>query len=398
MSDKTPNALRKHVVLVGSTNAGKSTLFNALTGQDSAITSPSPGTTTDPVFKAMELIPYGPIVLTDTAGLGDISGLGTLRMKKTADALRRADAALYVADAASFEPAAYESFAKEELDHLLVFTKCDLLAESSLAELASVHPSALFFKSAEDLDKLRQRLADLLSAKRQPEEAPLIAGLVPPNSHVILVMPVDSEAPRGRLILPQVQALRDCLDHGIKATVCRELELESALSDLRRVDLVVTDSQVFGFVAQRVPDEIPLTSFSMLLARQKGNFSQLLDGIEAVSSLDDGARILMLEGCTHNTTHEDIGRVKIPAALRKRTGKRLEFEYFSGYDFPDDLSPYGMAIQCGGCMINRREIASRLSRMAREGLPVTNYGVALAWCAGILERAGKVFRTGYSDA
>ena len=398
MSDNTPNALRKHVVLVGSTNAGKSTLFNALAGQDSAITSPSPGTTTDPVFKAMELIPYGPIVLTDTAGLGDISGLGTLRMKKTADTLRRADAALYVADAASFEPAAYESFAKEELDHLLVFTKCDLLAESSLAELASVHPSALFFKSAEDLDKLRQRLADLLSAQRQPEEAPLIAGLVPPNSHVILVMPVDSEAPRGRLILPQVQALRDCLDHGIKATVCREHELESALSDLRRVDLVVTDSQVFGFVAHRVPDEIPLTSFSMLLARQKGNFSQLLDGTEAVSSLDDGARILMLEGCTHNTTHEDIGRVKIPAVLRKRTGKRLEFEYCSGYDFPGDLSPYGMAIQCGGCMINRREIANRLSRMAREGLPVTNYGVALAWCAGILERAGKVFRAGYSDA
>ena len=397
MSDKTPNALRKHVVLVGSTNSGKSTLFNALTGQDSAITSPNPGTTTDPVFKAMELIPYGPIVLTDTAGLGDISDLGTLRMKKTSDALRRADAALYVADVASFEAAAYESFTKEELDHLLVFTKCDLLAESNLAEMASAHPSAIFFKTAEDLDELRQCLSDLLSAQRQPEEAPLIADLVPPNGHVILVMPVDSEAPRGRLILPQVQALRDCLDHGVKATVCREHELESALSDLRKVDLVVTDSQVFGFVEKRVPEEIPLTSFSMLLARQKGNFSQLLKGIEAVSVLEDGARILMLEGCTHNTTHEDIGRVKIPAALRKGTGKRLEFEYYSGYDFPNDLSPYRMAIQCGGCMINVREIAVRLKRMDAEGLPVTNYGVALAWCAGILERAGKVFRTGYSD-
>jgi len=384
--EKTPNALRKHVVLLGSTNAGKSTLFNALTGQDSSIVSARPGTTTDPVRAAMELLPYGPIVLVDTAGLGDESELGGQRMKKTAAVRRRADAALYVADAADFQSSAYERFVKDGIPHILVFTKCDLAKPGALSGLRKRYPRAFFLE--QDVDPLRKQLAELLGAQ-QPEEQTLLGDLLAPGSNVIMVVPVDSEAPKGRLILPQVQLLRDCLDHGFKCLVTRETELESALCCLSPVDLVVTDSQVFGFVNKRLPRTVPLTSFSMLLARQKGDFYQLLQGAKAIETLPEGARILMLEGCTHNHTHEDIGRVKLPAMLQKRTQKHFEFDFYSGYDFPDDLGGYAAAIQCGSCMINKREITARLERMARESLPVSNYGIVLAWGAGILERCSE---------
>ncbi|MFV0399076.1 MAG: [FeFe] hydrogenase H-cluster maturation GTPase HydF [Oscillospiraceae bacterium] len=390
--EKTPNFLRRHVVLVGDTNAGKSTLFNTLTGQENAIVSPTPGTTTDPVSKAMELVPYGPIVLVDTAGMGDESALGAERMRKSRMACRRADAAIYVADATAFDREAYASFQVEKMPHLLVLTKCDLAGEEALYTSKEQYPEALQMGSGSDVGPLREKLTALLSALA-PEEDALLGDLVPPGGTVVLVTPIDSEAPKGRLIMPQVQTLRDCLDHGIKAMVCREFELEEALKSLSHVDLVVTDSQAFAYVEQRVPAEIPLTSFSMLLARQKGNFPQLLAGAKALGSLPEGARILMLEGCTHNSTHEDIGRKKIPALLRKKTGKALEFDYRSGYDFPEDLSCYHMAVQCGSCMINRREIASRLGAMESAGLPVTNYGVLLAWGTGILDRARAIFPT-----
>lgn len=387
--EKTPGALRKHVILLGSTNAGKSTLFNALTGQDRSIVSPRPGTTTDTVQAAMELHPFGPIVLVDTAGLGDDSDLGPLRMKKTAIARRKADAALYVADATAFNAAEYAAFQGEQLPHLLVLTKC-ALAES-LSPLQAAYPAAVFLTGETwEIPALREKLSELLS-RQQPDDDTLLGDLLPGGSHVVMVIPVDSEAPKGRLILPQVQLLRDCLDHGIKCTVCRETELESALDSLNRVDLVVTDSQAFAYVSQRVPDTMPLTSFSMLLARQKGSFSQLLAGARAIPALLDGDRVLMLEGCTHNHNHEDIGRVKLPRLLQAKTGKKLEFDFCSGYDFPDDLSPYRLAIQCGSCMLNKREITSRLAEMERLGLPVSNYGIVLAWGTGILARCCEIF-------
>lgn len=386
--EKTPNALRRHVVLLGRTNAGKSTLFNALTGQQSSIVSAQPGTTTDPVSKAMELLPYGPVVLIDTAGLGDDSPLGRQRMRQTAAVRRRADAVLYVAEAEGFDPAAYEAFRQEGIPHLLVFTK-----SPGCADLQSRYPGACFFMPGSSLAPLREKLSALL-ASLQAEEVSLLGGLVSSGANVLLVVPVDSGAPKGRLILPQVQVLRDCLDNGIRAMVCRELELEGALQSLQPVELVITDSQAFSYVAERIPAGIPLTSFSMLFARQKGNFPQLLSGVQALENLPDCARILMLEGCTHNHTHEDIGRVKIPALLQKRLGKRLAFDYYSGYDFPGNLSGYALAVQCGSCMLARRETTARLRLLAVAGLPVTNYGILLAWGAGILDRACEIFQEG----
>ena len=394
MMEKTPNALRRHIVILGRTNAGKSTLFNALTGQARAIVADSPGTTTDPVDAAMELIPFGPVVLTDTAGSGDETLLGAQRMAKTRVVCRRADAAVYVQDGAGMSGALsglemleYEVFRATKLDHVLVFTKC---GEAEKAVLAARYPHAFFYAPGGDVSALRAALADLL-VKQAPEDASLLAGLVPEGGHVVLVTPIDSAAPKGRLILPQAQTLRDALDNGLTCTVCRETELAQALDNCQRVDLVVTDSQAFSLVAGLVPGNVKLTSFSMLLARQKSDFTQLLAGIAAVVDLPDGATILMLEGCTHNTTHEDIGRVKIPALLRKKTGKDLRFEYKSGYDFPEALSGYALAVQCGGCMLNRRELATRLSKMAAAGLPATNYGILLAYCTGVLARSCAAF-------
>jgi len=388
--EKTPNALRKHVVILGRTNAGKSTLFNALTEQNRAIVSAAAGTTTDPVSAAMELIPYGPIVLTDTAGTGDESLLGAQRLAKTQAACRKADAALYVqagAAAGMMEMLEYEAFRATKLEHLLVFTQCDA---GMRAALRGQYAEALFFNDAADLPAVREALAAVL-AKQSPENTSLLEGFVPRGGHVVLVTPIDSEAPKGRLILPQTQTLRDALDNGFTCTVCRETELAAALANVKRVDLVVTDSQAFAEVDRIVPREVPLTSFSMLLARQKADFAQLRAGVEAVAGLADGSRILMLEGCTHNHTHEDIGRVKIPALLRKKTGKEFAFEYASGYDFPADLSGYALAVQCGGCMLNKRELTTRLEKMAAVGLPVTNYGILLAYLSGVLERSCEVF-------
>ena len=395
--EKTPGALRKHVVMLGHTNAGKSTLFNALTGQNRAIVSDTPGTTTDPVAAPMELIPYGPIVLTDTAGMGDDSILGMQRMAKTQAARRKADAVLFVQDGANAMPMdmlEYEAFRATKHDHLLIFTKCDVAQKDALR---GQFPEALFFGNADqadDLAAIRAALAALL-AKQTPEDASLFAGLVPQGGHVVLVTPIDSAAPKGRLILPQMQTLRDGLDSGFTCTVCRETELAAALANCKRVDLVVTDSQAFAYVDKIVPKTVRLTSFSMLLARQKSDFAQLLSGVSAVDDLPDGAHILMLEGCTHNSTHEDIGRVKIPALLHKKTGKEFQFTYASGYDFPADLSGFALAVQCGGCMLNKRELTSRLEAMAAIGLPATNYGILLAHLSGVLARSCAAFEADY---
>ena len=380
--EKTPVALRKHVVLIGKRNAGKSTLFNALTGQNKAIVSSQPGTTTDPVRTAMELIPFGPITLIDTAGLDDEGSLGTKRMQKTHDVCRRADAVLYVAAADDFNQAEYLQFCEEKIPHILIFTKSDIFHDNTVHLLAD-YSDAIFVKN--DLTELRERLTAILQSQQQEDET-LIGHFLPPGSNVVMVIPVDSEAPKGRLILPQVQLLRDCLDHGIKCFVTRESELTSAMNCLTNVALVVTDSQVFEFVNNHIPRAVPLTSFSILLANQKGNFQQLLEGADQIESLPENARILILEGCTHNHNHEDIGRVKIPFLLQKKTGKHFQFDYFTGYDFPGDLDAYDLVIQCGSCMINKKEITSRLDRIREKKIPVTNYGIVLAWCNGILRR------------
>lgn len=386
-----PNAMRRHVAIVGDTNAGKSTLFNALTGQENAIVSEQRGTTTDPVQKAMELIPFGPIVLIDTAGFADDSVLAGKRLEKTLAACRRADALIYTADVQEFSATDYEAFRAKEIPHLLVVTKSDLVGKPVLQALHEIYSDAVFFGTGGDVSVLHERLSALL-ATLEPDERPLLGDLVPAGGTVVLVVPIDSEAPKGRIILPQVQAIRDCLDHGLRAVVVRETELADTLQALPCPDLVVTDSQAFALVDEIVPPEIPLTSFSLLLARTRGNFGQLLEGVRAVESLPDGATVLMLEGCTHNSNHDDIGRVRIPALLRKCTGKRLQFDMRSGYDFPADLSGYHMAIQCGCCMLSGAEIRNRLRLLARAGIPVTNYGIMLAWGAGILERAAGVFK------
>ncbi len=390
---KTPLAFRTHISVFGNTNAGKSSLFNALIGQDMAIVSEKKGTTTDPVTKAMELIPYGPVALTDTAGLGDVSEIGEKRTAKTEKILEQTDFALYAAAADDFDEKAYadmrERFEKKHIKHLLVFTKSDL-GESDLKEK---YPDAVSVsvRDISSIERLRTLLARLLEDIK-PQDDTMVGGLLPPGSTVVMVIPIDSEAPKGRLILPQVQFLRDCLDHGMKAVAVRDTELEETLRELNKVDLVVTDSQAFAYVAKVVPEDIPLTSFSMMMASMKGDLSKLIKGADAVRSLKDGSRILMAEACTHNSSHEDIGRVKIPRLLQKFTGKKLEFDYYVHQDFPKDLSDYDLVIHCGGCMINSRSMNNRIEFCEENGVPITNYGVVLALVNGILERSSKIWR------
>lgn len=387
--EKTPNALRKHIVIIGETNTGKSTLYNTLIGQEASIVSENDGTTTDPVIKAMELIPYGPVAIIDTAGLGDTTPLGEARMKKTMQVLSRADVILCVTDATT--PKSLSDF-PGTAPKLLVFTKCDLLDEDALLLLKKQYSQAIFLSdfSKTGMDSLKERLIAMLE-KQTDETESLLGDLLTEGSCVVMVIPIDSAAPKGRLILPQVQLLRDCLDHNIKAYVTNEMTLKSALEDLKQIDLVVTDSQIFPIVDKQVPSTIPLTSFSMLLARQKGNFEQYLSGAKAFESLKNGSRILIMEGCTHNTTHEDIGRVKIPALIEKKLGIQCEYHVSVGYDFPEDISQYDLVLSCGMCMINKQENLSRLKCFQEKNLPVVNYGVALAYLTGILDRAKEIF-------
>lgn len=390
--EKTPLAFRTHVSIFGNTNAGKSALFNRLIGQDMAIVSDKRGTTTDPVTKAMELIPYGPVALTDTAGLGDVSEIGQMRVKKTEGILNRTDFALYAADCSDFSEDDYkkagEQFKKRKIGHLLVFTKSDLGANG----LKDKYPEAVFVSvnDAASVDALKNRLQTELS-KLSPEESTMIGGLLPAGSTVVMVVPIDSEAPKGRIILPQVQFLRDCLDHGIKCVVTRDTELCETLDELNKIDLVVTDSQAFKFVSSVVPENIMLTSFSMMMAKMKGDLNELIKGSDAIDKLKDGSRVLMAEACTHNSSHEDIGRVKIPALLKKRTGKDLKFDFYVHHDFPENLSDYDLVIHCGGCMINSRSMNNRINFCRENGVPITNYGVVLAYVNGILGRSKKIF-------
>lgn len=352
---------RLHVGIFGETNSGKSTLFNALTGTDIAIVSQIAGTTTDSVQKTMELVPFGPIMLIDTAGFGDDTELGKQRLKKTMQVLNRVDFALYML---SESDTFYEEFKKKEIPHILVSVNADI--ETLKKDLAN-------------------RLADI---KKRADS--LLAGLLPQGATVLMVAPIDSAAPSGRLILPQAQLIRDCLDNGFMVSVVTEKEIETALASLKKIDLVVTDSQVFGFVDKIVPKDIMLTSFSILMARQKGNVDILIDGLRGIKNLKDNDKILVSEVCTHNRTHEDIGQVKIPAALSKITGCNLNFEFTAGRDFPEDLSQYSLVIHCGACMVTQKEMENRIINAKQANIPITNYGLFLAHASGILARSIKI--------
>ncbi len=391
----TPNSNRITISIYGKRNAGKSSLLNAITGQEVSIVSEVKGTTTDPVKKAMELIPVGPVLFIDTAGIDDEGDLGKLRIKRSLETARRSDIAIYVMDVMDIDEKAFddmkEYFKKYNIPYILVMNKIDKAASDYLEEIDKKYEDAVFVSSLKgtNIDLLKDKLINQINTLK--EDPPLIGDLVPYNGKVILVIPIDKEAPKGRLILPQVQVIRDLLDHGVKTYVVRDTELEEALKDLNYVDLVITDSQIFKKVDRMVPNDINLTSFSILFARQKGDLSEYLDGVKAIPNLPNGANILIAENCTHNTSHVDIGRVKIPNLLESKTGKKFNFHFKTGYSFSDDLKNYSLVIHCGGCMVNRKEIVTRINICREQKVPITNYGILLAYLNGILDRAIKIF-------
>ena len=394
--NKTPNSNRVHIGIYGNRNAGKSSLFNAMIGQDIAVVSSVEGTTTDPVYKAMELIPFGPVVFVDTAGLDDEGILGSLRVEKTKQMLQRTDFALYVMDGIKPDIEAYknmqEVFKRFNIPHLLVINKKDLMVSGSFDVLEGLLVDAVQISvhSLEDIHHLNDILQEKLVVLE--EEGVLVGDLLPYGSTVVLVVPIDSEAPKGRIILPQVQIIRDCLDHGIKCHVVRDTELQDTLDELTKIDLVITDSQAFAEVSKIVPKEIPLTGFSILFSRQKGDIKKLLRGIETFKTLNGNSRILISENCTHNHSHEDIGRVKIPKLIHKNIHPDIKIDFSMGHDFPLDMSAYDLVIHCGACMVNRKTMLYRIDHSESNEVPITNYGLTLAYFSGILDRSIEILK------
>lgn len=394
--NSTPNANRKHIAIFGKTNAGKSSLVNSICGQEIAIVSEVAGTTTDPVLKAMELIPIGPVLFIDTAGLDDKSEVGKLRIKRTMDMMKRTDFALYVMDVNNIDPNNYEEikleFKKYNIPYLLVINKIEDIEKDELNQLKEKYTEAIFVSTytKEGIDELKNQIINKLQDSEN--EIPIIGNLVPYGGKVILVVPIDSEAPKGRIILPQVQCIRDCLDNGIKTYVVRDTELASALEDIKDVDLVVTDSQAFKKVSEIVPQNIKLTGFSILFANHKGDLQSFVDGARKIDSLNKDSKILISESCTHNMSHEDIGRIKIPKLLNKYVGAELNYDFRVGHDFPENIKDYDLIIHCGGCMINRKTILNRIDFCRDEEVAITNYGIVLAFLTGILDRSLEIFK------
>lgn len=392
----TPNANRKHIGIYGNTNSGKSSLMNKILGQDISLVSNVEGTTTDPVQKAMELIPFGPVLLIDTAGLEDKSQLGEIRVKKSFEYLKRLDFAIYVVDGKNLDVDTYKKWKREankyNIKHMVVVNKLDRLSDDERSNINNIFDKPLFIsaKNNENIDKLKDEL--IKSLEQDEEDKPIVGDLLPYGSNVVLVVPIDSEAPKGRIILPQVQVIRDCLDHGIKTYVVRDTELEDALKDIKNIDLVITDSQAFKEVDKIVPKEINLTSFSILFARQKGELSDFLEGSNKLKNLKPGNKILICESCTHNVSHEDIGRVKIPRMLTKIAGGELNLEYKVGYDFNEDVEKYDMVIHCGACMVNRKSVINKINLCKEKNVPITNYGLVIAYFTGILDRSVEIFK------
>ena len=383
----TPSGERPHIAFFGLRNAGKSSLVNAVTNQRLSVVSDVPGTTTDPVKKAMELLPLGPVVIIDTPGFDDEGALGELRVETARRVLAQTDVAVLVLDAAKGKSAIDEEllsmFRARKLPFAVAYNKADTLQSRPALEANELYTSAL---TGENVGAFKELLALLLPDGEQKKR--LAADLLRPGELALLVVPIDKAAPKGRLILPQQQVMRDLLDAGIAFAVCRETELAKTLEQLKTPPaLVITDSQVFSRVAQIVPDTVPLTSFSILFARYKGDLPLLLKGAEALSALKDGDTVLISEGCTHHRQCGDIGTEKLPAWIQNFSKKDLRFAFTSGGDFPENLSAYALVVHCGGCMLNEREMQSRLQHAASQGVPVVNYGLAIAEMHGILERS-----------
>ena len=387
--NETPSGERIHISFFGKRNAGKSSLVNAVTGQDLSLVSPTKGTTTDPVRKAMEILPLGPVVIIDTPGYDDQGELGELRVQKTRRILDETDIAVLVVDGEqgldASDQALLTEFQEKKIPYLTVYNKADLLSSASQGE-GTLWVSA---RTGQGITALKEGLGGLV------QDAPdkrLLGDLLRPGDRVILVTPIDSAAPKGRLILPQQQVLRDVLDSRGLALVCQTEELAQALDSLVAPPaLVVTDSQAFQAVAALVPPAIPLTSFSILMARYKGFLAPAVQGAAAINRLQDGDRVLIAEGCTHHRQCEDIGTVKLPRWLRQFTGKDLSIQTCSGREFPQDLSAYALVLHCGGCMLNEAELRSRRQRATEQGVPFTNYGIAIAHIHGILKRSLEIF-------
>ena len=383
----TPSANRTHIAFFGCRNAGKSSVVNAVTGQPVSIVSDTKGTTTDPVQKSMELLPIGPVLIIDTPGYDDEGDLGALRVRRTKQVLNKTDIALLIVDASvgmkEHDKALLALFEEKKIPHITVYNKTDL----SPAPEGTLAVSAVTGAGIEQLKEAIGRLA----AADHPEP-PLVGDLIEKGDLVVLVTPIDASAPKGRLILPQQQVIRDLLDHHAMAVVAQDTELAETLEKLgTKPAMVITDSQVFGKAAADTPKEIPLTSFSILMARYKGLLETAVKGAAAIDTLEDGDTVLIAEGCTHHRQCEDIGTVKLPRLLRKYTGKEIRIETASGAGFPEDLSPYKLILHCGGCMLPGREVLYRMKCAEDQGIPMSNYGTAIAYMQGILPRSIAMF-------
>ena len=385
-----PSGERTHIAFFGMRNAGKSSVVNAVTGQKLALVSDVKGTTTDPVQKAMELLPLGPVVIIDTPGIDDEGELGKMRVERTKRVLDKTDIAVLVVDAASGirtpDKELAELFKSRNIPFVTVYNKSDLLEDCPDTEKNSIYVSA---KDGRNIYGLKEMIAGLVE---KDEERFLVRDLIEKDDIVVLVTPIDAAAPKGRMILPQQQMIRDVLDGGAVNIVTKETELETALKSLaKKPKMLITDSQAFGAVNKIVPDDIPLTSFSILFARYKGELDEAARGAKALDSLENGDTVLISEGCTHHRQCGDIGTVKLPNWIKKYTGKELDFEFTSGGEFPDDLKKYSLIIHCGACMLNAREMNSRIARAKAAGVPITNYGIAIAKMHGIIERSLALF-------
>ena len=398
--NQTPASERVHISFFGRRNAGKSSVINAITGQDLAIVSSVKGTTTDPVYKTMELLPLGPVMIIDTPGIDDEGELGALRVKKSYQVLNKTDIAILIVDSTTGKTdadyALISRFIHKKIPYLIVYNKIDLLTDQEVYDLAfSTRKEEVMVSVAANMNihELKEKIASM-----KPEDShkyPLIGDLINPEDLVILVVPIDKAAPKGRLILPQQQTIRAVLERGGLSLVVRDTELKSTLDLFRsqgiKPKLVVTDSQAFARVSKDTPEDITLTSFSILFSRYKGELDAQLLGVNALSTVKDGDRILISEGCTHHRQCDDIGTYKLPKWIREYTGKEPVFEFTSGTEFPDDVTSYKMVIHCGGCMLNEREMKYRIACCQDQNVPITNYGIAIARMTGILKRSLEPF-------
>ncbi len=389
--NNTASAERLHIGFFGNRNAGKSSLVNAVTSQQLSVVSDVAGTTTDPVKKAMELLPLGPVVIIDTAGFDDVGLLGELRVSKTREIIRRTDIAVLVVDALkgldNYDNDLISLFNERNTPYIIAYNKCELVDNKNTAKPNEIYVSA---KQGININELKQMLGTI--SRRDSAPRAIVSDLLDKGDTAVLVIPIDEAAPKGRLILPQQQTMRDLLDANLSFSVCQVPELAETLNNLSvKPRLVITDSQAFGKVSKIVPDNISLTSFSILFARYKGDLKQLVLGAAALKRLKSGDKVLISEGCTHHRQCNDIGSVKIPNWIKEYTNADIEFCFTSGGEFPEDLSQYALIVHCGGCMLNEKEMSYRLNKASESGIPIVNYGVAIAMMHGILERSLEPF-------